>query len=547
MILYRNIICSYKKNHFINPNKSQTSKILTITLIALLSFSLIKNQAYSAPVQPENPSWSYSIKKCAVPILTQTLFSIDKLQTQSPLLSWALKSSLLKVFQAASRVSKTYVLTYEDIKTFNDYAKSTRYGYYDLSFRGKKIYFIANEDLANKVIALEGQEINNITNRRLLTPENWFLLEHNPVAARDMRHHAYGRKQAVFFHHAFERLQQLPDLSVLLTDNITSGYLYGDRAEDQISNLLTQIYFQILFSNPSPEYPVNRNIQQHVGENYRQINSLYDQLEEHTGKYNLNSNNFIHGNKPFPKVQPYSNIRTLEQFYKVLCLLYDIDPLLDDVQNSHPQLTRREALALKTVGLLKTNNAAVLPVFTPSLTQDIENISPEEAVNIVFNLLSWIDNSLNISNTATNFVIHVAEQHKENQHLVNMGKLFVDEVHNLRALATLFPRKVNQPFLVTTTTNTGEHHILFKTGDKILITNSLKGHAFGYEPRKCPSRPYSTYILPQFLHYLFQHYHARYDTHPKLSPDTASWFWNKLDVRPLVLEPRLTISGAAMQ
>ena len=103
MILYRNITRLYKKNYFTFPHKRKTSKSLMTMIIALLSFPVMTNQAYSATVQPDKPSWSYSLKKRAVPILTQTLFSIDKLQTQSPLLSWALKSSLLKAFQTVSQ------------------------------------------------------------------------------------------------------------------------------------------------------------------------------------------------------------------------------------------------------------------------------------------------------------------------------------------------------------------------------------------------------------------------------------------------------------
>ena len=445
-----------------------------------------------------------------------------------------LKSSLLEAAHAVSRINNRYIISYRDIKALNDYARTTKHGYYELSFKNKTIYFIANEDIANQVIAFEGQVHNLHTNRRLLTAQNWFLLENNPVAASDMHHHTYGTKQAALFQQAFERLQQLPDISVLLANQPTPDFVYGGEAADLISNLLTQIYFQLLFSSVSPEYPVDKKIQQQVNRHYYQIKLLYDQLEAHTGKYDLKANRFIHGNSPFTKNHPYSNIQTLEQFYKVLCLLYD-EPQLPAINPRNHQ-SIRETVAIKTVALLRKHHAAVLPVFAPSLTQDPDHVSPQEAINIVFNLLSWIDNSLNISNTATNFVIHIAGHH-QNQHLIDMHKLFADEIHNLRALATLFPRKVSRSFRVTTTSETAEHSIHFKPGDTILITNAIKGHAFGYEPRKCPSRPYSAHILPEFLQYFFANYHARYDVRPKVIPDSTSWFWNKLDVSPLVLEP----------
>ncbi|MFK0570918.1 hypothetical protein [Endozoicomonas sp.] len=538
MLYHRKSVRSHKnKKLFIAPGKTITSKLLK--LIFLFSILFFKNHAYSLTNYTENQDWYYSISKKAAPVVARTLFSIDRLHSTLPLLSWALRSSLLKTLQVVSRINNSYTVTYQDIKTINDYAKTTKHGYYEISSGGKRLYFIASEDLANQLIALEGQETNNFTDRRLRSLQNWFLLENNPVAARDMQHHTYGRKQSELFHYAFVRLQHLSDISALFVNTKTSGYLYGQHAEDLVSNLLTQIYFQILFSSVTPAYPVNRDIQKNVQENHHQIKALYELLEAHTGKYNLTANILIRGYKPFPKTHPYSNILLLEKFYNILCHLYEVPPSFEVIQDDSHDLTVRETIALRTVELLRTNNAAVLPVFAPSLTQDIQNISPEEALNIVFNLLSWIDNSLNISNTAMNFIIHVAEHYKENQHLVDMDKLFVDEVHNLRALATLFARNVNRPFSVTTTSEAGEHSLLFKAGDKILITNSIKGHAFGYQPRKCPSRPYSTYILPRFLHYLLQNYHARFDARSRLIPESTSWFWNKLDTRPLTLEPRL--------
>ncbi len=532
MLFYRKYAYCHNSKYS-RPRYIKLVSKLAIT-ITIISIFLSAHLAYSETGHPESKSLRYSIAKRAVPILTETLFSIERLHEKSPMLSWVLKSSLLQAFQAASRISNRYILSYRDIKALNDYAKTTEHGYYELSFKGKKIYFIANEDIANQIIALEGQEHNLHTNRRLLSAQNWFLLENNPVAAGDMHHHTYGRKQAALFQHAFERLQQLPETSVLLTNQQASDYVYGDKAADLISNLLTQIYFQILFSSVSPEYPVDRKIQHQVNKHYYQIKDLYDKLEEHTGKYDLKANLFIRGNSPFKKDHPYTNIQTLEQFYKVLCFLYNEPPLQCTHLGNHQ--STRETVALRTVELLRKNNSVVLPVFAPSLAQDLDNVSPQEAINIIFNLLSWIDNSLNISNTATNFVIHIAE-HYQNQHAIDINKLFADEVHNLRALATLFPRKVNRSFWVITTLESAEHGIHFKPGDIILITNSIKGHAFGYEPRKCPSRPYSVYILPEFLQYIFENYHARYDAPSKLFPSSASWFWNKLDVAPLVLEP----------
>ncbi|MGI2025986.1 hypothetical protein [Endozoicomonas acroporae] len=523
-------------------HKQKHTGLRYLKLIAMLSITiavLTTKMAYCDIEHPQNKSLRYSVARRAVPILTETLFSIERLHEQSPMLSWVFKSSLLQAFQAASRINNLYIISYRDIKALNDYAKTTKHGYYELSFKGKRIYFIANADIANQIIALEGQEHNLHTHRRLLSAQNWFLLENNPVAARDMHHHSYGSKQAALFQQAFERLQQLPDTSVLLTNQQTSDFVYGEKAADLISNLLTQIYFQILFSNVSPQYPVNRNIQQQVNQHYYPIKRLYDQLEVHTGKYDLKANHFIHGNSLFAKDHPYTNIQTLEQFYKVLCCLYD-EPLMPSIHSGNQHSTR-ETLATRTVELLRKNNAAVLPVFAPSLTQDLEEVSPEEAINIIFNLLSWIDNSLNISNTATNFVIHIAEHH-QNQHFIDMHQLFADEVHNLRALATLFPRKVNRPFRVTTRSETESHQIHFQPDDMILITNAIKGHAFGYEPRKCPSKPYSVYILPEFLQYFFANYHARYAARSKLIPNSTSWFWNKLDVAPLVLEPAFNVT-----
>ncbi|WP_257283908.1 hypothetical protein [Endozoicomonas sp. SESOKO1] len=522
---------SHKCNHLFHSFIKLIAGFVITT--AVISNPSTIPMAYSETGHPENNNLQYSIVWRAVPLLTETLFSIERLHEQSPMLSLVLKNSLLQAAHAVSRINNRYIISYRDIKALNDYAKTTRHGYYELSFKNKRIYFIANEDIANQVIALEGQGRNLYTNRRLLSAQNWFLLENNPVAAGDMHHHTYGRKQAALFQQGFERLQQLPDISVLLANQPTPEFVYGTQAADLISNLLTQIYFQLLFASVSPEYPVDKIIQQQVNKHYYQIKRLYDQLEAHTGKYDLKANRFIQGNSPFAKNHPYSNIQTLEQFYKVLCLLYD-ESLSPDIPGNHQSI--RETVAIRTLALLRKHNAAVLPVFAPSLTQSLDNVSPQEAINIVFNLLSWIDNSLNISNTATNFVIHVAEHH-QNQHLIDMHQLFAAEVHNLRALATLFPRKVNRSFRVTTTSETAEHSIHFKPGDTILITNAIKGHAFGYEPRKCPSRPYSVYILPAFLQYFFENYHARYDVRSKLIPNSTSWFWNKLDVTPLVLEP----------
>ncbi len=210
-------------------------------------------------------------------------------------------------------------------------------------------------------------------------------------------------------------------------------------------------------------------------------------------------------------------------------------PSIDYTLTSNKGLTELEITALNITRLLVNQKAAVIDAFEPSLTTNIQAPTPNEALSICFNLLSWIDNSLNIGNTLTNFVIYTAKNHKTSQQNIDMEKLFESEFHHLRALATLFLRRVIKPFSIDTIVGGEKQTLQFNVNDPILITNAVKGHALGYAPRKCP---FSTHIIPSFLSYFFQRYQAEIHGPIQLPADSASWFWNKLDSQHLVIKPR---------
>lgn len=417
------------------------------------------------------------------------------------------------------------ILTYADYKIFVDQAKQTRYGISFVEIDAQRIVFFANPSVHRKLIELEGKQDNPYTSRLLWTERNQRLLQRNPVAADHMGEHTYGRDQ----HKLFSMLSAMPDFETVVSTAIASIPVDGPLSHQAVFTLIarqfSQIYFQSLFGSGPTIY--DETLAANVDATHKLILDLYEEIEDVTGKHGLSLQAFF---DPIPEQVQDKNVQDADpliySLYRIICKLYGSEVKQQERNNLQQ--------ALQICKLLKSNDARVFKVLVDHLAEDPSEPTEKEALNICYNLLSWLDNSLNLINTLVNYVVYIASDQAIDQQDLQTKNVFREHAHELRALATLFMRNVTQDI----TLKFGDDTFTLHSGDKFLITNSLQHNVFGSMPRKCPSLEFSTRLINAFVKGFFARFSASLSEDKKLDPESQSWFWNKLSTEGLVVRPR---------
>jgi hypothetical protein len=411
---------------------------------------------------------------------------------------------------------KDHVLTYDDYKPLIERAKATKFGLLILTIGDKKIVFTANTSIQNELVKLEKNPTNVSTSRSLLTGNNHRLLENNPVAANFLDHdHNYIEQQRAFF--SVIASSEEFDTYVnkrFLAEEPPQKALEENEYIILIGKLFTQLYFQALFSNSNYKDKessfIDDKIAINVGKHYPKILKLYEEIEKCTGKHGLTFGKLLNLAAEGETIPTMDDKKLIPLLYEIMCCIYD--------EKYDASITDEETIAKEIINLMQRHGARVLPVF--------EKLSNN--INKCFNLLSWLDNSLNIINTLSNFIVYVGEEKSVTEQTKLKPILILGLIHKMRALATLFMREINPETRIVLSFEGHKETIEMDSNSRIMMTNSIPGAVFGSTHRVCPSRDFSYRIIPAFLTQFFQYFTV--NSNPSVKPHSAvqnnSWFWN---------------------
>lgn len=406
---------------------------------------------------------------------------------------------------------RNYVITVDDYKGLVEQAKTTKFGLLILTLGQQKIIFTANPSIQDQLVKLETVADNQVTSRLLYTDTNRRLLENNPVSQNSLNHGVnYIEEQRAFF----SNIAADKNFTRYI-DNLFPGadpgriLLKGDDANRMIGERFTQFYFQALFSNKDTGFS-DQTIAANVATHYEKICELYAEIELCTGKHGLTFGKF----QSAPAENNTSNVtddqKLIPLLYQILCYVYGVEPVIIDDNEA--------TIASKIIELMRDKNARVLPVFD-KLSND---------TNKCFNLLSWLDNSLNIINTLTNYVAYIYDNVPQQDQDRLEESYVIALLPQMRALSTLFMRKVNSEAAIGLKFKGFDEVIFMDENSRIVMTNSMQGVVFGAQSRKCPSRDFSFKLIPRFILNFFQDYSVSFPENAQPTAQTNSWFWNIL-------------------
>jgi hypothetical protein len=323
--------------------------------------------------------------------------------------------------------------------------------YFQLNNTSPKVYFISNVETINKIVIFEKEDRNITTKRKLLFNTNVGLLDHNPVNQSEINNESYLLSQRELFKIMADDIDDVKYNLPLVTKFV------GNEIRNLVLYLVVQNYFKKLFNISFKITHMNTLI------------SLLDSLEESSGKHNISLYDFL--NQPELKY----NEKYIFIFNKLLC----------EIHNTHHLYGKEEEQIM-----ILTKNTPIYNVLSKHITKSI---------TIIRNMLSWIDNMLNIVNTIVNY-------------LVTGG---TKSLYECNALGTLFMREVLMDFDE------------YKKGDRLIM--STENLMFGSRHRQCPSKPYSLLVLQQIILIIRRYYDIYYIEQEdiKQDPSNKSWFWNK--------------------
>jgi hypothetical protein len=347
-------------------------------------------------------------------------------------------------------------------------------------FSINKVYFISDVTIINSIIKCEMLENNIYTTRKQAYLYNYMLLKDNPVSAASLLNTSYLHEQHKLFISLAKNINiddiQLPDKQIVDYEIVSV-----------IVSCVSQVYFPILLNVDTVDV---LNIQDEIKE-------LLSIVESATGKHDIMLSTII-SEMTNNEVKYSDDMETqyLNLFYKIILKLKHCE--------------NRSSTPLKhIVELLSDSN--IISVLTTQFNGDTN------ARVIVNNIISWIDNMLNLVYTIVNCLILMTDTSTSSDYKTVLPKA--------NALATMFMRKVLVAFDI------------FKPNDIIMMSNRDKRLTFGGRGRKCPSQPWSYIFMDKILKLLHNNYTITMSK-PIISDITnQSWFWNKLSPIGLLLVP----------
>lgn len=371
----------------------------------------------------------------------------------------------------------------------NFYKTTNLYEVFQLQDR-KNCYFIRDSKMIEELILFETSENNQYTKRKQRYKYNQSLLNGNPVSMSSLNSSSYLKQQHKLF---FSLVRGIDDQIQLINTNVNS--IHGKHQITRfIIDIVAQCYFPMLFNISNINIVLDELIE------------LLNILEEATGKYHITFGDLDLDDCPYDDTL---EIQYLNAFLRLLKKLkyYDTD---DYSPNSSADLKTNLCNEILSLVDPKCNIMNVL------LTQF--NYT-DDSVAIVNNMLSWIDNMLNVVYTVINFLLILADK----------NEVFNDDFcrHNIsdaKSLATMFMRQALVDFDII---DSNGNIVSFHAGDIIMMSNGNDDMIFGGMGRRCPSKPWSYIFIKSLLKFITDNY--RLTLRGKLIKDVEhdSWFWNK--------------------
>jgi hypothetical protein len=348
-------------------------------------------------------------------------------------------------------------------------------------FEGKKLYFICSSNLINQICNLESNNNNPYTERKQFYLYNRALLNENPVSFSNISENSYIKEQ----YNLFIKLSRDISFDNIKNENVNDNYKF-------IIKCVSNNYLKVLLNFENID-----NIQEDIIE-------LLDILEEATGKHNITFKMYLENSK-----NEYSDIieiKYIELFYKIVCKVKNKDLKIN---------LNKEQICYEIINLIDECN--IMTVLSKYLSNP---------VIIVNNILSWIDNMLNIVHTIINMLILIGCSDDKSFNSV----FYKNNITKARSLATMFMREVKEDFEIIDK----DISYKFKVNDIIMMSNGNNDTLFGGKGRKCPARSWSIIFMEKIINIIYDKYLIECKE-IRLDPNNNSWFWKKFDNRELKL------------
>lgn len=348
----------------------------------------------------------------------------------------------------------------------------------------KKIHFISDYTIMKKLIKLESAEHNDKTTRYQDYTYNYSLLRGNPVSSNILNKKSYLEFQRQFF---IKESQNIDVNSVNLP--------ISNSVVNIVLSIISQIYLKILLN-------VDPNITYSHQEEFIDLLGL---LEKSTGKHNITLKEFLYHDY----IEDDSmEIKYLKSFKRLMMKLRS----LNKFEESNDKI-----VICKDIMKLIGNDCKIVEVL-------LKEFEEKDSLLIVNNILSWLDNVLNIVYTIVNIIVYYSIHKTFNK------QIYHEKFHEFRSLATFFMRKVVNDFEID---NDDKIH-KFNKDDCIMLNNGTKETVFGISKRRCPSSSWSYKIVYVISNLIIENYNITNKTKVlKKCQLNKSWFWNKYSTNGL--------------
>ncbi len=387
------------------------------------------------------------------------------------------------------------------------YEESTPYKVFQLpTTENQKLYFIKDSKIIHDLIALETVEENTHTIRKQRHLFNQSLLERNPVSNSAMNASNYVKEQ----HKLFVSLAMGIESQI---SQITTPSMFPSKIDDKglikfIIASSAQCYLPMLLNIESSRVPLILD----------DFIELLDLLEAATGKHKITFGDYLN-----------NSLCEYDDFYEkqYIPLFYKIIRTLKQGESYDPKLIDLDACSQEIINLLnETNECNILKVLFSQFDRVID------ARIIVNNILSWLDNMLNVVHTIVNFLVIIAHETSVHQNPQDMltRDYYQENLPRARALATMFMRHAISDFDVTGSDGTVLH---IRKDDILMMSNGNDDTVFGGEGRRCPSRSWSYIFVKKMLHFILTNYEVKVKDQRGIVKDLEndSWFWNKFSTK----------------
>jgi len=351
--------------------------------------------------------------------------------------------------------------------------------------------------IIHKLISLETVEDNILIARKQRYKYNQSLLTSNPVSSSSLPLNGYLKDQHKLF------ISLISKIETSINDiQINNDRLKGEGIIKFVIDCTAQCYLPMLLNVQSQKIPLILN----------EFCQLLEILESATGKHNITFGDYLNERKC-----EYDDM--MEKQY--LLLFHQIILKLKDASSNISSNNNKEELCKEIIELL-TPECNIMKVLLSQF-----NIE-EDSVVIVNNILSWIDNMLNVVYTIINFLVLLSCSN------IQFNKeYYKSNFPRARALATMFMRQALSDFNITASDGT---EVEFHMNDVIMMSNGNEDTVFGGNGRKCPSKPWSFIFVERMVKFITDNYHLHNsNSQVKRDPNNDSWFWNKFSIEGLTL------------